>query len=394
MTHRVAIVGAGPSGFYAADGLLRGRPDLRIDIIDRLPTPFGLVRAGVAPDHQGTKAVVRQFDKLLAQPDLRFAGNIEIGRDLSWDELIEAYDAVVVATGMVVDRKLGLPGEDLPHVWGSWRFVAWLNGHPDFRGGPDLAAVTSVAVIGNGNVALDVARLLAKTPDEMAKSDIVADAGAAIAAAPLTDIHVIGRRGAEQASFTPNELAEMGRLARAVAVADASALEAVAAAGDPTPEKLRKARNIETLKGFAAHRSAEKPVTVHFRFHSVPTAIRPGEVELSTGTIAADLVVTCIGYTGEAFPQADGVFPVGWARRGPSGTIPTNRADSHAVARQVIDWLGDRDAKSGPDILPLGIDAEGWRRIDKAEVAAGAVQGRPRVKLVDWQALLDVAQGD
>ena len=394
MTHRVAIVGAGPSGFYAADGLLRGRPDLRIDIIDRLPTPYGLVRAGVSPDHQGTKAVVRQFDKLLDQPDLRFAGNLDIGSDLSWEELVAAYDAVVVATGMVIDRKLGIPGEDLAHVWGSWRFVAWLNGHPDFRGGPDLSAVKSVAVIGNGNVALDVARLLAKTPDEMAKSDIVPEAAAAIAAAPLTEIHVIGRRGAEHASFTNNELAEMGRLARAVSVADASVLDAVAPAADPTPEKLRKAKNIETLKGFAAHRPGEKPVTVHFRFHETPKAIRAGEVDLSTGTIAADLVVTCIGYTGEAFPKADGVFAVGWAKRGPSGTIPTNRADSHAVAKDVIAWLEDRDPKSGPDILPLAVDAEGWRRIDKAEVAAGAARGRPRLKIVDRQALLDIAQGD
>lgn len=394
MTHRVAIVGAGPSGFYAADGLLRGRPDLRIDVIDRLPTPFGLVRAGVAPDHQGTKAVVRQFDRLLAQPDLRFAGNIEIGRDLSWDEVVQSYDAVIVATGMVVDRKLGIPGEELPHVWGSWRFVAWLNGHPDFRSGPDLSGVNSVAVIGNGNVALDVARLLAKTPEEMTKSDIVPEAGAAIAAAPLTDIHVIGRRGAEQASFTTNELAEMGRLSRAVAVADASVLTAEAPASDPTPERLRKAKNIETLKRYAAQTPGEKRVTVHFRFHETPKSIRPGAIELSNGTLAADLVVTCIGYTGEPFPQAENVFPVGWARRGPSGTIPTNRADSHAVAKEVIDFLEDRELKSGPDILPLCVDAEGWRRIDKAEIAAGAAQGRPRVKLVEWQALLDIAQGD
>ncbi len=393
MTHRVAIVGAGPSGFYAADGLLRGRPDLRIDIIDRLPTPYGLVRAGVAPDHQGTKAVVRQFDKLLDQPDLRFAGGLDIGRDLTWDELVAAYDAVIVATGMVIDRKLGISGEDLPHVWGSWRFVAWLNGHPDFREGPDLSAVKSVAVIGNGNVALDVARLLAKTPDEMVKSDIVPEAAAAIAAAPLIDIHLIGRRGAEHASFTNNELAEMGRLARAVAVADASVLDAVAPAADPTPERLRKAKNIETLKGFVAHKPGEKPVTVHFRFHEAPKAIRPGEIELSTGAIPADLVVTCIGYTGEEFPKSDGVFAVGWAKRGPSGTIPTNRADSHAVAKDVIAWLEDRDPKSGPDILPLAVDAEGWRRIDKAEVAAGAAQGRPRLKLVDRQTLLDIAQG-
>ncbi len=393
MTHRVAIVGAGPSGFYAADGLLRGRPDLRIDVIDRLPTPFGLVRSGVAPDHQGTKAVVRQFDRLLAQPDLRFAGNVEIGRDLSWDELIAHYDAVVVATGMTVDRRLGIPGEDLPHVWGSWRFVGWLNGHPDFRDGPDLSQVRSVAVIGNGNVALDVARLLAKTPEEMAKSDIVPEAGAAIAAAPLADIHVIGRRGADYASFTNNELAEMGRLARAIAVADAGVLEAVAPASDPTPERLRKGRNIDLLKGFAANRPGEKPVTVHFRFHAAPLEIRPGEIVLSTGTLPADLVVTCIGYSGVPFPQDEGIFPVGWARRGPSGTIPTNRADSHAVAKEVLDFLTGRDPKSGSDVLPLAVDAAGWHRIDKAEIAAGASVGRPRVKLTGWKDLLRVAEG-
>lgn len=394
MTHRVAIVGAGPSGFYAADGLLRARPDLHIDIIDRLPTPYGLVRAGVAPDHQGTKAIVRQFEKLLAQPDVRFAGNIDVGRDLSWEEFDAAYDAVIVATGMVIDRKLGVPGEDLPHVWGSWRLVGWLNGHPDFRTGPDLSQVKSVAVIGNGNVALDVARVLAKSADEMAKSDIVPEAGAAIAAAPLTDIYVIGRRGPEHASFTNNELAEMGRLARAVSVTDAKALEVAPPATDPTPERLRKTKNLEILKGFAGHKAGEKPVTVHFVFGAVPKAIRPGEIELSTGTLKADLVVTCIGYSGEEFPKRDDVFPVGWAKRGPTGTIPTNRAESHAVAQQVLAFLKDRDPKSGPDVLPIAVDAAGWHRIDKHEVAAGAAQGRPRVKLTDWQALLDVAQGD
>jgi len=392
MTHRVAIVGAGPSGFYAADGLLRANPDLHIDIIDRLPTPYGLVRAGVAPDHQGTKAIVRQFEKLLAQPDVRFAGNIEVGRDLSWDDLTEHYDAVIVATGMVIDKKLGVPGEDLPHVWGSWRFVGWLNGHPDFRAGPDLSKVKSVAVIGNGNVALDVTRVLAKSTEEMAKSDIVPEAGAAIAAAPLTDIYVIGRRGPEYASFTNNELAEMGRLARAVSVTDAKALGGTPPATDPTPERLRKTKNLEILKGFAGHKAGEKPVTVHFVFNAVPKAIRPGELELSTRTLKADLVVTCIGYSGEDFPKREDVFPVGWAKRGPTGTIPTNRAESHAVAQQVLAFLKDRDPKSGPDVLPIAVDAAGWHRIDKHEVAAGAAKGRPRVKLTDWQALLDVAE--
>lgn len=394
MTHRVAIVGAGPSGFYAADGLLRASPDLHIDLIERLPTPHGLVRAGVAPDHQGTKAVARQFDRLLAQPDVRFAGNLEVGRDLSWDEVRAGYDAVIVATGMVIDRKLGIPGEAEPLVWGSWRFVAWLNGHPDFRQGPDLSKVKRVAVIGNGNVALDVARLLAKNAEEMAKSDIVPSAAEAIAAAPLTDIYVIGRRGPEQASFTGNELAEMGRLARAVPVTDATALDVHPPASDPTPERLRKAKNIEILKGFAGNKAGSKPLTVHFLFNAAPVAFRPGELELTTGKLPVDLAITCIGYGGEDFPKGDGVFAVGWARRGPSGTIPTNRADSHAVAQQVAAWLKERDPKSGPDPLPICVDADGWHRIDKAETAAGAAQGRPRVKLTDWQALLDVAQGD
>ncbi|MCW5732677.1 MAG: FAD-dependent oxidoreductase [Enhydrobacter sp.] len=384
MTHRVAIVGAGPSGFYAADGLLRTRPDLRIDLIDRLPTPFGLVRAGVAPDHQGTKAVVRQFERLLTQPDVRFAGNVEIGRDLSWGELQAGYDAVIVATGMVIDRKLGVPGEDLPFVWGSWKFVAWLNGHPDFRQGPDLSAVRKVGVIGNGNVALDVARVLAKSPEEMGKSDIVPEAGEAIAAAPLTDICIIGRRGPEQASFTGNELAEMGRLSRAVAVADPAALAVEAPTGDPTPERLRKAKNLEILRGFSKNVPGSKPITVHFVFNRPITRIEPGEF---------DLVLTCIGYEGVELPKGEGIFPVGWAKRGPTGTIPTNRGDSHAVAQQVIAWLKDRDLKSGPDPLPLSVDADGWRRIDKAEVASGARIGRPRVKLTDWKVLLDTAEG-
>jgi NADPH-dependent glutamate synthase beta subunit-like oxidoreductase len=384
MTHRVVIVGAGPSGFYAADGLLRGNPDLHIDIIDRLPTPFGLVRAGVAPDHQGTKAIVRQFEKLLTQPDVRFCGNLEIGRDMSWDEIVTAYDAVIVATGMVIDRKLGVPGEELPHVWGSWRFVAWLNGHPDFRDGPDLGAAKRVAVIGNGNVALDVARVLAKSADEMTKSDIVPDAGAAIAAAPIEAIDIIGRRGPEHASFTSNELAEMGRLARAVPLVDAKALEVTVPASEPTPERLRKTKNLDILRGFSANAPGSKPIALRFLFNTAPKAIEKGDY---------DLVVTCIGYGGADFPKGESVFPVGWAKRGPSGTIPTNRADSHAVAQHVLAWLEDRTPKSGIDPLPLTTDTAGWHRIDKAEIAAGAAVGRPRVKLTDWASLLKVAEG-
>ena len=385
MTHRVAIVGAGPSGFYAADGLLRGDPDIHIDIIDRLPTPFGLVRAGVAPDHQGTKAIVRQFERLLTQPDVRLCGNLEIGRDMTWDEIVTAYDAVIVATGMVIDRKLGVPGEELPHVWGSWRFVAWLNGHPDFREGPDLGAVKRVAVIGNGNVALDVARVLAKSAEEMAKSDIVPEAGAAIAAAPIKAIDVIGRRGPENASFTSNELAEMGRLARAVPLVDAKALDVTVPSSEPTPERLRKTKNLDILRGFSANKAGSKPIALRFLFNTPLKSIKKGDY---------DLVVTCIGYDGSDFPKGESVFPVGWAKRGPSGTIPTNRADSHAVAQHVLAWLKDRTPKSGIDPLPLTTDTAGWHRIDKAEIAAGAKRGRPRVKLAEWEKLLAVAQDE
>ncbi|MGH8430092.1 MAG: hypothetical protein ACREUF_06785, partial [Solimonas sp.] len=161
----------------------------------------------------------------------------------------------------------------------------------------------------------------------------------------------------------------------------------------------RKTKKLEIVKGFANNKPGAKPVTLHFLFNAAPLAFHPGKVELTPnalrgGPLAADLVVTCIGYTGEEFPRREGIFPVGWAKRGPTGTIPTNRAESHAVAKQVMDWLSTRDPKSGPDILPIAIDAAGWHRIDKHEVAAGVALGRPRVKLTDWQALLDVAQGD
>jgi ferredoxin--NADP+ reductase len=175
-------------------------------------------------------------------------------------------------------------------------------------------------------------------------------------------------------------------------------LDAAPPASDPTPERLRKAKNLDILRGFANNKAGAKPVTVHFRFQAAPVAFRPGEVELTPnsvmgGKLAADLVVTCIGYGGEDFPRREDVFPVGWAKRGPTGTIPTNRAESHAVAQQVLAWLEERDPKSGPDVLPIAVDAAGWHRIDKHEIAAGAALGRPRVKLTDWQALLDVAQG-
>ncbi|MBX3499954.1 MAG: FAD-dependent oxidoreductase [Alphaproteobacteria bacterium] len=415
----IAVVGAGPSGFYAVDALSRARPDARIDIIDRLPAPFGLARYGVAPDHQGTKGVTRQFDRLLAKPGVRFVGGVELGRDVSLEELRGLYDAVLIATGCGRDRRLGIPGEDLEGVMGSMRFVDWFNAHPD---AVDLTATIAearhVAVIGNGNVAIDVARVFAKTQDEMAKSDIDPRAQASIAAMKLQTVTLYGRRGPAEASFTINELNEMGRLARAVALVDpGDVADAVAPDSDPTPERLRKQKNIESLRGFSANVAGARPVALAFRFHRAPLALsgengRVVGINFADGSYApADLVITCIGYDAilcEGLPAErgrvaneegrvrglPGVYVVGWARRGPSGTIPTNRADSFAVAERLVGDLApsSRPGPAGLDALLASrgiaiIDTAGWQRIDKAEGEAGAREGRPRVKLATWAAL-------
>src|SRR5258707_15527775 len=209
----VAIIGSGPAGCYAAEQLARLAPAAEIDVIDRLPTPYGLVRAGVAPDHQGTKSVERVLERALTRPGVAFHGAIEIGRDLGLDELRALYDAVILATGAPGDRRLGIPGEELPGVHGSGAFTRWINGHPDDADrAVDLDRVRSVVVIGHGNVAIDVARVLAKSREEMARSDLAPFIEAAIARAPLAEIHLVGRRGAAEASFTAVELGEMGRL--------------------------------------------------------------------------------------------------------------------------------------------------------------------------------------
>ncbi len=427
MSRTIAIVGAGPSGFYALDGLTRALPDARIDLIDRLPTPYGLARFGVAPDHQGTKAVTRQFDRLLAKPGVRFLGGVEIGRDVSLAELRGLYDAVLIASGCPRDRKLGIPGEDLRGVHGSAAFTAWFNGHPDLADlAPPLADARSIAVIGNGNVAIDVARVLAKTADEMAKSDIAPHASALIAGADIVAIGMHGRRGPAEASFTNNELAELGRLHDRAPVVAAADLEGVAPSdADPTPERLRKQKNIDILRGFASGAPSDRKRALSFGFHHTPVALhgvegRVRELELADTRdpsrrrrIAADLVVTCIGYDFDGPPGLpldrgrlandegrvrglSGVYVVGWAKRGPSGTIPTNRADSLAVAeRLVADLATAGSSEPGPAALDAllaarGVvvtDTAGWRRIEMAENAGGLAEGRPRVKLATWDAL-------
>lgn len=424
----VAIVGSGPAGLYAAEGLARKHPDLRIDILERLPTPFGLVRSGVAPDHQGTKAIQRQFGKLLQRPGLRFLGNVEVGRDVALDELRAAYDAVILAIGAALDRRLGIPGEDLPGVYGSGAFVGWYNGHPDWRHLDPRLDGPSVAIIGNGNVAVDVARVLAKSSAEMAASDICAHAAAAIAAAPLAEIWLVGRRGPAEASWTPVELAELGRLERAAPVVDSADIPAVIEEADPRLLRIRE-KTLETLRGFAAAPPDDKRIRLHFLFNAAPVEIlgagRAERLRLArrgTGEafeIRASTVITAIGYRchGSAGAPLDaergivanvegrvapGLWVVGWAKRGPSGTIPTNRAESFAVAEAVAAELAQVNApKPGPDVLDHLLAARGvtvvdhpaWLRIEAAE-AAHARAGAPREKFATLAELLAAARAE
>src|SRR5688500_17867217 len=271
---RVAVVGSGPAGFYAASALLASDLDVEVDMIERLPTPWGLVRLGVAPDHPNIKAVSRAFEKTALVPGFRFFGNVEVGRDVLHDELTRLYDAVVYSVGAQTDRRLGIPGEDLPGSWAATEFVAWYNGHPDFQDlSFDLSGERAV-VVGNGNVALDVARMLALTREELAPTDTTDPAIEAIAESGIREIVVLGRRGPVQAAWTSTELQEMGGAAGAdVGVAPAereldAASEAERGAGSNIVQ-----RNFERLRGFAARQPSGKPRLVRLRFRVSPVAV-------------------------------------------------------------------------------------------------------------------------
>src|SRR3954471_19458597 len=280
---RVAVIGSGPAGVYAAGALLGADIGVEVDMIERLPTPWGLVRLGVAPDHPKIKSVSRAFEKIAAQPGFRFLGNVEVGRDVSHDELLELYDAVVYAVGAQTDRRMDIPGEDLPGSWPATEFVAWYNGHPDFQALQfDLSGKRAV-VIGNGNVAVDVARMLALTSEELAPTDTTDAAIAAIVHAGIEEIVMVGRRGPAQAAFTTPELIELGELAGADVIVDPADLEG-AEATDTNSE-----RNLEVLREYAARTPAGKPRRVVLRFFRAPVAILGDErveaIELVRNTL-------------------------------------------------------------------------------------------------------------
>jgi hypothetical protein len=420
MPLNVAIVGAGPAGCYAAEAIARTVPQPCIDVIERLPVPFGLVRNGVAPDHQGTKAVTRVLERTLARPCVRVVANVACGRDVSLDELLSLYDAVILASGAPHDRHLGIPGDDLPGVIGSGAFVGWYNGHPDFADlAPPLATARSAVIIGNGNVALDVARILAKTKEELAGTDIAPAALAALAKAPLEAIHIVGRRGPDAVRFAPHELGELGHLARCIPRiepphdADVLAMPVPAAPPD-------RAEVVRLMQSYARNHEIGE-IDLVFHFDARPARIEGGgRVErvvfargAGTLTVPADLVIGCIGYEARCYagdaPSLDGTFyrneagriaerlyAVGWAARGSTGVIPNNRNDGVAVAKRIAAEVKaeGREGPAGLDRLLAGrgvrpLDYAACRRIEAAEIAA-ATAPAPRRKFTTVAAMLAV----
>ena len=436
MKRSVAIVGSGPGGMYVAQALLEKAPGCSIDIIDKLPTPFGLIRGGVAPDHQKTKRVDQKYTKTVLADGVRFVGNVTVGADVSLDELEAAYDAVVLSYGAPYDRQLGVPGEDKINNLGSNAFVGWYNCHPEFRNlDPDLN-IKSAVVIGVGNVAIDVARVLAKTPAEMAATDIADYAVTGIHDSPLEEITMFGRRGPIEAAFTNTELKELGGLADCVTDVDALQLpKEVPATLDDRERKVR-GRILETLWGLSEPAEATARRRLHIRFYAMPVEVLGGEhvegirmehtrVEdgrcVGTGDtfdVPCQLIVTCIGSRAEAIEgipfdngrgivaHADGkvmpgVYAAGWAKRGAVGTIGTNRLDSYAMTDlMVAEFHGE--PKPGPAALDAllaarrvrAVSFDDWLVINRLEEEA-ADEAAPRRKfstIKDMLAALETAQ--
>jgi hypothetical protein len=404
---QIAIIGSGPSGCYLADQFVRVLPEASVDILERLPVPFGLVRYGVAPDHQGTKALSRVLDRILSHPRIAFFGNVEVGRDISLNQLAAMYDAVVLATGALRDRRLGVQGEELPGVLGSGAFVTWYNAHPEALA-PALNGVSSAVIIGNGNVALDVARILVRDTTELAGSDLSHDVVQWLQAQPLKHVHIVGRRTASDAKFSEHELAEFGGLARAQ--------PRVANLGDLQGDHPI----IRILRGFhsAPHRAC--PVIITFHFSMTPICFRGTDSleavrfrrSAEDCDLAAQLAVTCIGY--EANPcctatPIDGVFAhkegkitdrlyvVGWAKRGSSGTIPSNRTEAQQLAPRIAAEVSDSGLPGRGGLIDhlhrqqiKFVDYAGWKRIDAAESAC-ATGERCRLKIRSISEMLDTA---
>jgi ferredoxin--NADP+ reductase len=448
---RVAVVGSGPSGFYAAEALFKLDSQVEVDMFERLPTPYGLVRGGVAPDHQSIKNVSKVYAKTAQRADFRFFGNVTIGRDLTVSELCEHYDRVIFAVGNESDRRLGIANEGIVRCTPAAVFVGWYNGHPDYRDATFDWTKERVAVVGNGNVAIDVARILAKTADELASTDIAEHALAALAESRIEEIVLLGRRGPVQAAFTPAELKELGKLEGAVPIVrkEDLQLDAISAAELETAPKQTK-RNLEILQQFSERAPEPEKRRLELRFFVSPLEVLTAEdggvgglllgqnslvaregggskavLGQTRETLDIDLLLPAIGFTGEPlagvpFDEARGTirnldgrvvredrspvlgqYVVGWAKSGPRGLIGAHKKASAQVVDQMIADLGATPERSLPDRDAIKavleqrqikvVSFDDWQRIDEVETERGKRRGAPRVKLTDVDEMLEVA---
>jgi len=444
---RVAVVGSGPSGFYAAEALFAAGIPIQVDMYDSLPAPFGLVRYGVAPDHPKIKNIIARYEKTAAHPAFAFFGNVEVGRHIAAEEMRRYYDAVVFANGAQTDRRLGIPGEDLAGSYTATEFVAWYNGHPDYRDRVFDLSHECAVVIGQGNVAVDVARILAKTVDELKDTDIAAHALDALAESKVREVRMVGRRGPVQAAFTPPELKELGELADCDTLVDASELELnESSRAELEVLKWREAqKNYDLLGQLAARGRPGKSRRLMIQFYRGPREIigaqrveqivlernalngEPGAQKAKgtgvTETIPCGVVFRSVGYRGVAIPGVPfdekggiipnlegrvtrdgkpipGLYAAGWIKRGPSGIIGTNKPCSFETVKAVVADLPSlpRCAEPARETVLALLASRGarvvsyhdWRKVDAAEVERGAAVGKPREKFVSVADMLGV----
>ena len=415
--YKVAIVGAGPAGYFAAQALQNLQTDdlkFSIDMIERLPTPWGLVRSGVAPDHPKIKTVAKVFEKIAASDGFSLYGNVELGTDVSLDVLKAKYDAVVIATGSATGKKLGIPGEELPGSMSAAEFVPWYNGHPDFANhAPNLDCDTAV-VIGAGNVAMDVARMLALEPSELDETDTATHAIEALHKSNIRKVVISARRGPEHAAFTSPELRDLPKLEHTNVLMQPADIAAALERAGAEPEKEVR-NNLEAMRLISELEQGKHARTMEFQFLCTPTEFRGnGKVEevvfiTSAGkekVIKCGLVITAIGYEAEPLVgipyekgkvlNSDGhvsenLYVVGWAKRGPSGVIGTNKSDASDVMNLLVAAL--KEPKPTAELSSLittnkVISQSHWESINAAEIAAGEPHGKPRIKVVSREELL------
>jgi ferredoxin--NADP+ reductase len=432
-TYRIAIVGAGPAGYFSAQALQNSQDEERtfaIDLFERLPTPWGLVRSGVAPDHPKIKTVAKVFEKIASDPNFRLFGNVELGRDISIEQLKENYDAVILATGSTVGRKLGIPGEELAGSLSSADFVPWYNGHPDYVNVAVPLNGKNAIVIGAGNVAMDCGRMLALDPAELDSTDTADHALAPLHLSSIRNVTIVGRRGPEHAAFTSPEIRELPKLEHTDVLIAQSEIEGA---------KERVAEELEGNKELRNNLEAllevsQTPTKNHQRKLAINFLLTPLEIigkdkveairfvrnEVINDKVSAtseiiempcDLVISAIGYQVLPIPGVelangkvvnengfvtDNLYVVGWAKRGPSGVIGTNKSDSSDVVKLLLAKLPSA-AKENSDIAKIitnqqVITQSGWQKINQAEIEQGEAMGKPRRKLTDWKDLLSLGQ--